>query len=161
MRGVTTHAYATKTVARHWSASGLGVTAEGDGWLEEVMSLLLMAHGDKSDDHTGKEIAEEGASWKPFPAIGAHDAAWIRRIMKEEGFASEQCRNFRLHKSKPTFTSRAQHMGLNPLDVNVQGGWKHGTDQLMSHTYLREVQLTKSLHTQPWRKGAWTRQNEI
>jgi hypothetical protein len=45
-RGILTRAQHTKTLPRHWACSRLGVTEQGDGWLEATVGLLAMAHGD-------------------------------------------------------------------------------------------------------------------
>jgi hypothetical protein len=47
-RGILTRAQHTKTLPRHWACSRLGVTEQGDGWLEATVGLLAMAHGDGS-----------------------------------------------------------------------------------------------------------------
>jgi len=47
-RGIPTGAQHTKTLPRHWACSRLGVTEQGDGWLEATVGLPAMAHGDGS-----------------------------------------------------------------------------------------------------------------
>eukprot|EP00972_Heterocapsa_arctica_P076639 11305252-Heterocapsa_arctica.AAC.1 len=44
IRGIRTEALETKTFARHWACSALGVTPEGDGWLQATYKLLVLAH---------------------------------------------------------------------------------------------------------------------
>eukprot|EP00972_Heterocapsa_arctica_P066503 9813848-Heterocapsa_arctica.AAC.1 len=45
IRGVRTKALETNKFACHWACSALGVTPEGDGWLQATYKLLVQAHG--------------------------------------------------------------------------------------------------------------------
>ena len=141
VRGIVTRAYATKTVPRHWSASSLGVTERGDGWLQALISLMIEAQPNcKWDDFTGSAINKNGKGWIQGASRGEDDAYWIRHAMRAAGFDEEATRRMRLHGSKATITSWSQHYEEDPRAVNVQGGWKDEKDKTMQGKYLREAQ---------------------
>jgi hypothetical protein len=142
LRGLVTRAYATKTVPRHWSASALGVSVQGDGWLQTTFALMKEAHlHPLTDDFMGMAMDHDMTGWIQSPATGADDASHIRRIMEDEGFAEGPIRELRLHSAKCTFTSLGQHLGQPEMAVRIQGGWRGRNESNMPDTYMREGQL--------------------
>ena len=150
--GILTRAAATKTVPRHWSASSLATSHHNDGWLEETIALLRLAHAKdfENDDHLGKLVTKDRLGWQNAPPNGPSDTFHIRTLMLEyndglplgdpERFSDQDISDFRFHGAKATLTSLAQHLGLDRRAVRHQGAWKGHKEDLMPDTYLRDSQ---------------------
>ena len=121
------------------------------------MHLLQVQHGEDDDDFIGRALNHDGTEWDRAPAT-AEDAQWIRFIMKMCGRSQAEIDGLRLHKSKPTLTSLAQH-GLQTLAVNMQGSWKGNSESVVATNYLRDamlmaLQLEEKLVAK-WRSGGY------
>jgi hypothetical protein len=151
-RGILTRAQHTKTLPRHWACSRLGVTEQGDGWLEATVGLLAMAHGDgfATDDHLGKMALPSRHGWAQSPPDGPSDTCYIRRLMLEfsetlgskdpRKFSPQEVIEFRCHGSKATLTSLATHLEIDRRWIRHQGAWKGDREDLMPDNYLRDTQ---------------------
>ena len=150
LRGLRTRATETKTVARPWIVSVLGVTPEGDGWLEVALELLKAAHGKGlvTDDHFGKSCNASRDQWLASPPKYGSDSIHVRTLMAESawgdgdqiGFSPGEVAAFRLHGAKPTLTSLAMHRKVGERAIRVMGGWKGRVDESMPDAYLRDSQ---------------------
>ena len=157
MRGVKARAKRTKTHARLWVCSSLGIDSVNDGWLQQVIVLLREAHGTNynTDDNMGKMCLSDRLGYDKGPPDGPTDAAHIRKLMREEsrdvqgrvGFTEDEIAAFRVHSCKPTLISAGIHCNqkMGSADgtaaIRHQGGWRGKQDENMPDTYLRESQV--------------------
>eukprot|EP00435_Cladocopium_sp_Y103_P069079 s364_g32.t1 len=138
-----------KTGPRLWVASLRGVTPEGDGWLEELMTLLLEAHGPRWEDHdhTGKLPAPDDVHFTSSPSRLEVDVGLVKEALgnyKEEGHATGLSPlglgALRWHGAKATMAALMQHLHLPARVVRFQGSW-HSKEDNMADLYVRESQV--------------------
>ena len=138
-----------KTGTRLWVASLRGVTQEGDGWLKELMSLLLRTHGDswKGHDHLGKLAAPDEISFLVSPARLEVDVSLVKKGLESFrregnpiGLSQLGLNALRWRGAKATFAALMQHLDLPARVVRFQGNW-HSREDSMSDLYMRECQV--------------------
>ena len=147
--GVRAKSTQGKNKARPWVASILGVTEEGDGWLQDLIRLVLAAHGTNyaQDDHFGKETTRDGDHFTLRPARMESDVTAVKRALNgfkasggHTGMSEEETNLLRWHGSKATLTTLMQHLQLDPRAIRFAGDWSSREDT-MPDVYLREAQL--------------------
>eukprot|EP00434_Breviolum_minutum_P029311 symbB.v1.2.025926.t1/scaffold2551.1/size76478/12 len=139
----------SKTGARPWVASYLGVTEHSDDWMAILVQLLLEVHGAawKSHDHTGKSFTSDGRNSKTAVASFQQDVTFVRALLVDAvekgldiGLTREQAAGLRWHGAKSTLTSFMMHCKVGSRAVRFAGNWKDQRES-MPDTYLREAQL--------------------
>ena len=147
--GVRAKSTQGKNKARPWVASILGVTKEGDGWLQDLLRLVLASHGSDfgRDDHFGKETTRDGDHFTLRPARMESDVTAVKRALNgykagggHTGMTEEETNLLRWHGSKATLTTLMQHLQLDPRAIRFAGDWSSREDT-MPDVYLREAQL--------------------
>ena len=147
--GVRAKSTQGKTKARPWVASILGVTPEGDGWLQELLRLVIASHGSdfRRDDHFGKETTRDGDHFTLRPARMESDVTAVKRALNGykagggvTGMTDEEVSLLRWHGGKATLTTLMQHLQLDPRAIRFAGDWGSKEDA-MPDVYLREAQL--------------------
>ena len=139
----------SKTGARPWVASYLGVTVHSDDWMAILVQLLLEVHGAawKSHDHTGKSFTSDGRNSKTAVASFQQDVTFVRALLVDAvekgldiGLTREQAAGLRWHGAKSTLTSFMMHCKVGSRTVRFAGNWKDQRESTPD-TYLREAQL--------------------
>ena len=142
VRALRTRARQTKTEARHWIVSHLGMSSSNDQLLPTAVLLLGKAHGETyfKDDHLGKSCTQDRSSFIREPPTYHADVTHIRILMTESGkFSDEEIRKFRWHGAKATMTSLMQHLQCDARAIRHAGAWQKAGEG-MEDTYLREKQ---------------------
>eukprot|EP00435_Cladocopium_sp_Y103_P019421 s1582_g4.t1 len=138
-----------KTGPRLWVASLRGVSPEGDGWLEELMTLMLEAHGPRWEDHdhTGKLPAPDEVHFTASPSRLEVDVGLVKQALgnlkgegRPIGLSPLGLGALRWHGAKATMAALMQHLHLPPRVVRFQGSW-HSKEDNMADLYVRESQV--------------------
>lgn len=80
--GIRARAPVTKTGARPWVASLLGVTPKGDGWLSTLVDLLIASHGSDWQTQDFLGCSPHGLSaFLPYPSTLSADTDILKRMM--------------------------------------------------------------------------------
>ena len=145
--GVRAKAPRTKSGARPWVASFLGVCPAGDAWLTTTMELLLTSHGEGWKTHEFCGCAPDGDSaFFKYPSTLGTDVEIIRSMLSRDVksgkgpvMTSEEAAAIRWHGAKATLTSYMVHFDIRTKYVRYQGGWKKASEA-MPDLYLREAQ---------------------
>ena len=146
--GLRSRAVRGKSGPRLWVASLKGASQKTDGWLQELMRLLLDSHGEtwKKDDHMGKLATAGGAEFTKMPARLETDVSLVKSALEhyskegtDIGMKDEDIAVLRWHGAKATLSSIMQHLNLPKRVVRWQGNWSTQSEA-MPDTYLRESQ---------------------